>query len=235
MIPINTSPAMLMTTVAIHQPQYLPWMPYFQKLSQADCFVFLDNVQYQSRGLQNRNQVKGPNGAVWLTVPVKSNRGDLISQIPMVDGKWKKKHTATIEQFYSKAPFFDLYSSRIKPVIMSEISLLSELNKQLINVFVDILDIQTKLLDASSLTVSGSKQEMIIDICREVNATVYLSGCGAKDYQSSNNFENHGISLRYHDSVLPTYDQCFARQGFVPGMSALDTVLNLGEDAAQYL
>jgi len=155
-----------MTTVAIHQPQYLPWMPYFQKLSQADCFVFLDNVQYQSRGLQNRNQVKGPNGAVWLTVPVKSNRGDL---------------------------------------------------------------------DASSLTVSGSKQEMIIDICREVNATVYLSGCGAKDYQSSNNFENHGISLRYHDSVLPTYDQCFARQGFVPGMSALDTVLNLGEDAAQYL
>lgn len=220
-----------MTVVAIHQPQYLPWIPFFQKINCADYFVYLDNVQYQKRGLQNRNQVKGPDGPVWLSVPVSAHRGDLISAIRIASTKWQHKHTKTIEQYYAKAPHLPLYESLVKPVITKEFACLADLNRALTQVFIDFFAIKTRIVSASSLDVSGRKQELIINICRELDASVYLSGNGARDYQCPEIFREHGIDLEYHVAQFDTYEQCHSTAGFTPGLSALDALLNLGEEA----
>lgn len=224
-----------MTIVSIHQPQYLPWIPYFQKIASSDYFVFLDNVQFQRRGVQNRNEIKGPNGSITLTVPVSSARDDLISTVKIADNKWRKKHVRSIEQCYARAKYFGYFESHVKSIIMKDYDLLADLNKAMVQMFVEFLGIKTKLVCASSLGVSGSKEDLIIDICNKLEGTEYLSGSGARVYQSEHNFSRHGIELTYHESTVKEYEQCFNKVGFTPGLSALDAILNMGTDASQLL
>ena len=83
--------------ISIHQPQYLPWDNFFKKIKKSDCFIFLDNVEFQKNGLQNRNQIKTSNGPIWLTVPIKQKHGQKISDVEIDNSKdWKKKHWKTI-------------------------------------------------------------------------------------------------------------------------------------------
>ena len=59
--------------VSIHQPNYLPWLGYFNKIARSDVFVIFDDVQFPigKKGFfGNRNQIKTNNGKMWLTVPV---------------------------------------------------------------------------------------------------------------------------------------------------------------------
>ncbi len=224
-----------MATIAIHQPQYLPWLPYFQKMAAADCFVFLDNVQYQKRGLQNRNQIKGPNGPVWLTVPVNATRDDQISTVRIADQGFGRKHAKSVKQAYTKAAHNELFDHIVQPVLHRQHELLAALNIELITALMDFLGIKTEVILASSLDVKGSKEALIIDICRTLKATRYLSGKGAKSYQEETNFKQFGIELAYHASVVPVHDQCYMKNGFVPGMSILDQILNLGSGARALL
>ena len=56
--------------VAIHQPNYLPWLGYFAKIKKCDIFVFLDDVQFSKNSWQNRVHIKSPNGKQFLTQPL---------------------------------------------------------------------------------------------------------------------------------------------------------------------
>jgi len=76
--------------VSIHQPQYMPYIGYIYKILKSDVFVFLDDVQYKKNEWQNRNRIKGPNGLVWLTVPVSFNFGDKINEVKIVEDGWQK-------------------------------------------------------------------------------------------------------------------------------------------------
>ncbi len=220
-----------MTTASIHQPQYFPWLPYFQKIAKSDCFVYLDNVQFQKGGVQNRNKIKGPNGPIWLTVPVSVSLGDQISAIKITDSKWKKKHIKSIEQYYRKSKYYYLFEELFKPVLLIEYQNLAELNIAISRVFLDFFEINTKIIKASDLGVFGSKETLVINICKKINASVYISGYGAKQYQSPESFQKNGIELQYHEPLLPVYNQLYEKSGFENGMSALDLVLNLGDDA----
>ncbi|MCW3077781.1 MAG: hypothetical protein JWO32_2390, partial [Bacteroidetes bacterium] len=57
-------------TISIHQPNFIPWIGYFFKIFKSDAFVILDNVQFTKNGYTNRNQIKTPQGPLWLTLPV---------------------------------------------------------------------------------------------------------------------------------------------------------------------
>src|SRR5579883_1721738 len=97
-----------MTTVAIHQPQYLPWLLYCDKADNCDVFVYLDTVQFQKNGVQNRNQIKTASGATWLTVPVSVSLGDTIAETSLASNSFARKHLATIKQSYARAEFKEL-------------------------------------------------------------------------------------------------------------------------------
>ena len=106
--------------ISAHQPAYLPWCGYFQRISMSDVFVILDEVQFEKNSFTNRNQIKTSNGVFWLTVPVRL-KGHLSSNIKQIEisdnGQWAKKHWKTIKQNYLKAPFFDLYQDTFKGVL----------------------------------------------------------------------------------------------------------------------
>ncbi len=224
-----------MTIVSIHQPQFIPWCPYFDKIARSDVFVFLDHVQYQKNGLQNRNQIKTKQGAHWLTVPVHATLEHTIRQTEIAGDKWVKKHLSTLQMNYARAAHFHLVEG-FSTILQQGWQHLADLDIAVTEWMMTQLDIQTPVLRASALRATGSGEELVINICRELGATVYLSGQGASAYQEASAFTQHNIQLLYQHYSNQPYTQCFMDDlGFIPNLSALDLILNAGSDAAAIL
>ncbi|RFC47013.1 MAG: WbqC-like protein family protein [Verrucomicrobia bacterium] len=221
--------------VAIHQPQYLPWLPYFDKVDACDCFVYLDNVQFQKNGVQNRNQIKTPQGPAWLTVPLRASLNLNIRDTPIAAETWRKKHIRSIELFYARAPFLNLFADGLRPILDRDWTFLADLNIAVTDWMCNQLGIVSRRIRASDLHSHGAKDDLVIGICETLGATVYLSGRGAEAYQDPAKFARHGIELRYQDYKSQPYPQCFPALNFVPNLSALDLILNSGPEARSIL
>jgi hypothetical protein len=222
--------------VAIHQPQYLPWLPYFSKIQECDLFIFLDNVDFQKNGLQNRNQIKTAQGAQWLTVPVKQHLGQKICETKIDNtSDWRRKHLQTIRQCYGKAAEFRTYAEDIEAIYQREWDSLCELNINLITTMLRWMDIRTPIAKSSEMKAGGAASELILNLCMESGATCYISGSGGADYLLPVAFEKAGISIIYRSPELPqTYPQLFSKAGFINHLSALDILLNCGASWRQY-
>ena len=221
--------------VAIHQPQYLPWLQYFAKAAACDIFVYLDNVQYQRDGYQNRNMIKTHQGARWLTVPVHASLDTAIADVAIADRRWIDRHLKTLTQSYARAPFFPLLRDELAPILASGFSLLADLNIATTAWAMERLQIRCRQVRASTLPVGGVKDDLVIAICRRLCARVYLSGQGARAYQDEAKFAAAGIELRYLDFAHPTYPQMHPEVGFVPGLAAIDLIANTGPEARAVL
>ena len=220
-----------MTIVAIHQPQYLPWVPYCDKADCCDLFVYLDNVQFQKNGVQNRNQIKTASGAAWLTVPVHATLSKTIEETGIADPRWRKKHVRSIEMNYARAQHLEWFEQELKPVLEREWAMLADLNVTVTECLFERLGIKCKRVRASQLNVNGAADDLVANICKALGADVYLSGQGARSYQDEKKFRERGIELRYQKYHNMPYKQCHAEIGFVPDLSVLDLVLNAGPQA----
>jgi hypothetical protein len=221
--------------VAIHQPQYLPWVPYFDKADSCDVFVYLDNVQFQKNGLQNRNQIKSATGATWLTVPVHATLSKTIAETSIADPRWQKKHVRSIEMNYARAPYFEWFHNHLKPLVEREWMLLADLNIAVTELLFTCLHINCKRIRASDLQVTGTADELVMNICESLGAKAYVSGQGAKAYHDEKKFQERGIELHYQEYRNQPYPQCHPKIGFVPDLSALDMVLNMGPGAGDIM
>jgi hypothetical protein len=219
--------------VGIHQPQYLPWIPYCDKADQCDVFVYLDNVQFQKNGVQNRNQILTAQGPRWLTVPVRASLDWTIRETPIADRQWPRKHIRTIEQEYRRAPFAGEFDAVLRGLLEQEWPSLSDLNIAVTEWIFERLDLRCRRVRASELSLTGVKEDLVIAICQAVGATEYLSGTGAKSYQTSENFATHGLTLRYQNYRNQPYPQCSTATEFTPDLSALDLLLNVGPQSRE--
>lgn len=214
--------------VAIHQPQYLPWVPFFDKMDACELFVYLDTVQFQRRGVQNRNQILGPDGPLYLTVPVNASRETLIQDVTIADNPWQHSQIRSIETAYKKAPFYQDYAPELLELLGRKWERLVDLNLATTALLMKALGITTRCVLASELTVTGAKQDLILDICTACQATDYLSGTGARAYQTPEEFSARNIRLLYQNYQAKAYPQRFVGENFSPGLSALDLIFNLG-------
>jgi hypothetical protein len=215
--------------VAIHQPNYLPYYGYFHKIQNSDVFVFLDNVLYTKNSYINRNRIRTPKGWSWLTVPVqrKGSSNNEIRSITISNNvNWRKKHSLSLKYNYSKAKYFSRFHSLLE-VYEKEWTYLAELNIYLIKLICSLLGIKCNFIRASELNVSGSKTDLLIDICKAVGGDVYLSGQGAKGYIEEKKFERSNIKLIYDKFEHPKYEQVF--EGFIPNLSIVDILFNVGK------
>jgi hypothetical protein len=223
---------------AIHQPQYLPWLGYFDKMARADVFVLLDDVQFKKNEWQNRNRIRDMQGWQWITVPVLHDHGQLINQVklnPSVD--WRGRHVRAIELNYKKAPFFSVYWPRLKPIYEKEWATLGELNIASIRLLVELLGITTRIVVSSDLAVSSQKTQRLIDICRAVECDRYLAGAGCADYMDFDLIKTSGLSVDVQAYTHPVYPQIGAKtpEEFYPYMSTLDLLMNVGERSLETL
>lgn len=215
-------------TVTIHQPQYLPWIPFFDKIIRSDHFILLDNVQFQKNGIQNRNKIKSMNGAQWLTVPVRHHFGQLISDTQIADSRSLRKHLQTLDQFYKKAKHFEEVRSLIAPVLSRDYEKLSNLTSELIDCILKYLSYDGQVTKASTLCATGVGSELIFNICREVHADAYVSGAGGRAYMQVEEFVSNGIEVVFQEYRNVQYPQLFQDIGFVPDLSIVDLMFNVG-------
>jgi len=213
----------------IMQPTYLPWIGYFDLMDKAGVFVFLDNVQFEKQAWQQRNRIKSSDGQwKWLTVPVVQNISQHINEVRIDNTRnWSKKHWKTIEQYYLHAPCWKQYSPGLEEIYSQKRDFLVDLNLAIITYIKNQFKIETKLVKASDLPVTGSKVRRLVNICHHLNADVYLSSVRSADYiEQDNMFESEGISLRYHQFEHPLYSQLYG--DFASNMSAIDLLFNEG-------
>lgn len=223
--------------VAIHQPNYLPWLGFFYKLANCDIFVLLDNVEYSKHGFINRNKIKTPQGPAWLTVGVltKGRHKQLINEVEINNGvPWSRTHERSIAQNYSKAPYFKQYKAFFEDIYHRQWERLADLNEALIKVIYDILAIRdVQFIRASELNVSGEGTELLVNVCKAVGADTYLSGPSGQKYMEAELLSKEGISLRYSDFEHATYHQLWG--DFIPNMSVIDLIFNEGERSLDIL
>jgi hypothetical protein len=219
--------------VAIHQPQYLPWLGYFDKIIKADAFCYLDNVQYKKNEWQNRNRIKTAQGRQWLTVPVSYRFPQKINEVKINNTvNWKRKHLQAMITNYSKAPFFAEYIGFFEEVYSKDWELISELNVYLIGRMQEMLNIKEKrTVLASTLSLSDDPTERLIDICKTLEGDTYLSGQDGAKYMDLERFKANGIEVSVQDFIHPEYPQLFG--DFASHLSIVDLLFNCGPETLE--
>jgi len=225
--------------LAIHQPEFIPWMGFFYKMASADAYVIFDHVQFKKRYFENRNRIVSPRCKIdYLTVPVlnKDRFPQSINQVEIDNSKeWKRKLIKSIFHYYSKAPFFRNYFDELeKLIIENEYAKLLSLNLVIIDFFRQNLSIETPMICSSGLNVGEFKaSDLILQICLNMNADEYLCGPSGRDYLNQDEFRNHNIQITWLDYECPPYQQLCDH--FIPNLSTLDLLFNAGPYSAQII
>lgn len=220
--------------ISIHQPDYIPYWGYFYKMFKSDIFVFLDDVQFSNNNIHNWNRIKTPQGEFKLKIPVKYSFGDKINQVKTRDElKWKQKHLKTIEMNYSKAKYFkDIYPN-YKEILLREYDNLAEMNIEINKFICNGFGVKPKFICSSELNIESNKEKRVIDICLALGGSTYISGNGAREYQSYENFKNKGIELKYTDYKPFEYSQQWGDN--IENLSIIDYIFNMGFEIPECL
>ena len=226
--------------ISIHQPNFLPWLGFFNKIVQSDVFVFLDDVQFErGKTFTSRTKLVVNKQESWLTIPTK-DKSDLknINEIEIDNPLlWKKKHLKTIEMNYKKTPYFNEVFELIQQVYMQDNNLLVNYNMPLIIEICIYLDIKTKFIQSSNLMQSKEKQgwDKILSILKKMEATTYISGSGegSKRYVNQSDLTANGINLEWQEFNHPTYPQLHGE--FISHLSIIDALFNVGFEGVKKL
>ncbi|MFC4015603.1 WbqC family protein [Nonomuraea purpurea] len=224
--------------VTCQQPTYLPWPGLFHKLALADVFVVMDTVAFSRKGWINRNRVKGANGPFWITVPLAWSRSasrrlcDLVIDSDVED--WQHRHWESLRHCYAGTPFWPRYAPVFEDLYLGRRwTGVVQLNLAIIERLMRIFGIDVEIVLASELGQSGRGSRLVLDHCLRTAAGVYVSGVNGHDYLIEEEFLAKEISVFYQRYRVPDYPQ---RHGaFVPGLSAVDLLFNMGSAAAATL
>lgn len=220
--------------ITIHQPLYWPWLGFFDKLSKADTFVYLDSVQFSNNDYQHRNKIRTKDCWQYITVPIKHNGFQAIKDVEIDNTQnWRAKHLKSIEQNYSKAPYYDKYIEAIRDIYSFRYKWLDYINEITIFWCLRQLGIEIEMRRASNYNFKGQKSDLILDICKQLNADTYISGAFGRDYLNLNDFKDAGIEVIFQSYQHPTYKQAY--EGFEPYMSILDLLMNYGDKSLEIL
>ena len=216
--------------VGIIQPNYIPWRGYFDFIASVDLFLFLDDVQYTTRDWRNRNCIKAAKGLRWLTVPVRrGSRERPIHAVEIADDDWRSEHLDQIHAHYEQASHLNPTKTHLLYYRAGEYPLLADMTIFQTLMLMEELSIKTPTMRTSSLRVDGKKTERLINLCRAVGATTYLSGPAAKGYLDVEQFRTAGIGLEYKRYDYEPYPQLHGP--FIPAVSVLDLLFNTGPHA----
>jgi hypothetical protein len=221
-----------MYSTVIHQPEYLPWINLFIKMSMCETFIFLDNVQYQRRSYQNRNLVLLNNSSKLLTVPLEyAAQETLISDIKIDNSqKWINSHISVIKNCYQKTRYFEEVFELIEIEYKKKFIFLNDLNKSLILAIAKKLKIKCKFLSATDMSVEGKKSDLILNICKKLNTKKYITGIGSKSYLDIKKFSMNNIETIFLKPINFKYSQVNNEKSFVPNLSIIDFLFNQGFD-----
>jgi hypothetical protein len=167
--------------------------------------------------------------AKWVSVPLFRPSGlQTTKELEINSTNWQKKLINTLQTNYGKALFFGELKEYIFNIINFQTKNLYEFNHNALLKLCELLDIniEKKMVYASSFKLKSISTQRLIDLCKGVEATTYLSGMGGKLYQDEELYQKNNIKLEYQQFEQPIYKQ--VSQDFISGLSILDTLFNVG-------
>jgi hypothetical protein len=224
--------------ISIHQPHFLPWVGYFNKVLRSDTFVWLHSVQYRKNYYQNRTKIKNINAqALWLTLPVHASLGMLIDEVTIADTRWRERVRKTVEQCYRKAPHFAECWQVLSAAIDCSSDNLSDVNFKTFSALLQLLgnsSVRVELVRNID-TASVDPTRRLVEICTALGGTTYIAGKGGHNYLRVEDFKSAGIDVVWqeYDADRVVYKQL--GDNFVPALSIIDCLFNVGPAAAREL
>lgn len=220
--------------VAIHQPNYIPWIGFFQKISNADIFVILDTAEFTKNGIIHRNKIRTKEGWTWLTIPIENKYKEMpIKDVQLPnDRKWWGQHWGLIKANYGKSEHFKEFKKFFEEIyIEKKNTTLQELNETIILYLFDCFNICPQIVRSSELEISPflAKTDLNIAILKKVGGDCYISGMGGQNYIDEIKFANEGIKLKYFKFEPFEYSQRWG--GFEHYMSAIDILFNIDSES----
>jgi hypothetical protein len=228
--------------VAAHQPHYMPWLGYLDKMAKADLFVVMDDLQYEAQNYQNRQRIKLHAGSQWLTVPLeRGTQSDRICDKRIDNGgstrqHWQRRSWLTLEINYRRAPYWKQYADELYAVYAQPWVSLLELDMKMLELARRWFHIRTPMLRASALRLTGQKTDRLIDMCRKTGARCYLSGGGGSTgYLDVEQMGRAGIGVVWQHFDHPRYPQRYPEVGFCSHLGFIDMLLNCGDASRELL
>lgn len=212
--------------VTIHQPDFLPWLGFFDRWAKSDLYVVLDDVQFIRCGWHHRDKIKTVNGPKWLTIPVlKKAKYNQLIRDSRIDNStsWRDDHLKTIKFNYKKAPNFEHCLAKIEGIYNKRHSLLMDLNMELLHFVAGELGIKVPVVFASDYNIKSASSQRLVDLVKSVNGSTYLTGAGSKGYLDEDIFFKEGIKVVWQEYTQPVYKQLHGE--FVPMLSSLDYLM----------
>lgn len=224
----------------IIQSNYIPWRGYFDLLAHADTVVLFDSVQSTKNDWRNRNMIKCHEGKTWLTIPVRHSNELRIRDVKIASPGWHLKHLRTIRQSYARAPF----AVEILPEIerwytqAGALDYLSAVNRVFLFSICERLGIDCRFVEVQDILADDDHDRLepsarLVEICRRIGASTYLSGPAARNYLDTAQFDSAGIDVEWFDyDGYPQYPQLHGP--FDPAVSILDLLLMNGPDSSRF-
>ena len=217
--------------VTIHQPDFLPWLGFFDRWGKSDLYIVLDDVQFIRRGWHHRDKIKTQNGIEWLTVPVqkKGRYCQTIKEVKINNQEnWKQKHLKTLQQAYKKAPNVDLVYGKLSEIYNRDYDLLISFNMNLLRLCSKMLGINVPVVFASEFNVKSTGSRRLVDLVKSVGGNDYLTGSGSRDYLDEAIFKKEGINVCWQEFKNPVYEQLHG--GFEEMLSVLDFLMMASDE-----
>lgn len=220
--------------IAIHQPNFIPWLGYFHKILQVDQFVFLDDVKYSASGgmYPRRTRINSKHGPKWLAAPIKNLKNSNQKKINTLEFDSVENLVrivrSALKENYEDYPHFREVNEFIMDLASSADKNLSKFNMKVIEQTAKLLlEKPAEFKLSSELGVSSTGTERLIEIAEKLEASEYLSGSGSSGYLVNSEFSRRGVSLRFQEHLTYAYAQRESDE-FVEGLSILDPLMNLG-------
>ena len=229
-------------TLVAHQPEFLPWLGNISKAAMGDVYFILDSVQYCKELFQNRNKIriKNGNGWQWLTIPISNPNNKLMQWTDVrIDNKqnWKSKHLKSIQLSYGKAPYFKEIYPEIELIYNSFegdklMDFLMEFIKYSHKKFkLEVPIYRTSELIKNGYVIESHKSELVLSMCKVVEAKAFIFGALGRDYIEKEKFTD--VEYGFQKYIHPVYRQI---QGpFMPNMCFLDILFNYGVESVDML
>lgn len=220
--------------VSMMQPTFLPWIGYFELLKKSDLFIILDDFQFVYQSYHQKNKLLVNKDTFdWYTVPIDKGHSfkKRISEAKIKETlPWRKKMWKSIENNYGKSKYFEIYKEEIKNIILEPTPSLLEQNMRFINFVAEIIDCRTKIKFSSEINKIGTRSEEVLSILKTVGGTTYLSAYGSFGYMYEDDlFSKSEIKVLFQNHIPKVYMQQRTNE-FIPYLSALDVLLNVGAE-----
>jgi len=222
--------------ITIHQPNFFPYPGFFHKLIDVDTLVLLDDVQFQF-DLTNRNKIITKNND-WTRISIPTNKSNKFYPINKVEINnkinWKEKNWKLIFDSYYDSPFFHIYEEYLKNLFSKDHKFLFDINYDALKKTLTWLDLKINIILSSSLKITGSGTERLVNICKILDSNEYVSGIGGKRYLNENLFNSNNIKLSFQNYSPITYTQHNSKY-FIENLSILDLLMNMGPKSLEYI